>query len=62
MDTAQQATIRLFFVRPLLSKTGGITEFPATQKQTQRGRQNETEEHAPIEKKKKRLNHSKRPK
>jgi len=40
----------LFFTKPLLSREGDIAEFPNTEKQTQRGTQNEDrEEYVPNE-------------
>ena len=39
-----------FFIRPLLARAGDIDDFPNTQKQLQRVRQNkETEEYVPNE-------------
>ena len=41
---------KLFFIKPLLSRTGDVSDFPNTQKQTERVRQNEeTEEYVPNE-------------
>ena len=51
----------LFFVSPLLSRSGDITHLPNTKKQTQRVTQNEEAEEC-VPKKRIRQNHSKRTK
>ena len=38
-----------FFIMPLLSTAGDTADFPNTEKQTQRVRQNETEDYVPNE-------------
>ena len=50
-ETVHCRTLKdLFFIRLLLSRTGNVAEFPDTQKQTQRVRQNEeTEEYVANE-------------
>ena len=37
----------LFFIRPLSSRTGDIADFPNTEKQAQRLKQNKTEKFIP---------------